>query len=96
MARITVDSESIQQAQSQMIATMARMRADGDSINAQLQQLGSNWTGQASMAFQGVLGEWRGTQMQLNESFDSIGQALGAAGNQYAEVELANARMFAR
>lgn len=96
MARITVDSEALEQARGQMNATIARIRADADSINAQLQQLSGSWTGQASVAFLGVLSEWRGTQTQINESFDSIGQAVGAASAQYLEVEQANARMFAR
>ena len=51
-------------------------------------------TGTASVQFQGVVAQWRGTQQQVRASLDSIGQVLGAAGTQYADAEASATRMF--
>jgi len=40
--------------------------------------------------------DWRATQQQVAQSAESLGQALNQAGQQYAEIEQANARLFAR
>ena len=39
-------------------------------------------------------GDWTATQQRVEQSLAAIGQALGQAARQYADVELANARMF--
>ena len=61
---------------------------------ARLTGLQDAWTGAASAQFQGVVGEWRGTQHQVRAALDSIGQVLGAAGSQYAEAEAQAVRLF--
>jgi hypothetical protein len=41
-----------------------------------------------------VVSEWRTTQVRVEEVLASINQALAQAGQQYAYIEAANARLF--
>ena len=50
----------------------------------------------AAAAFQSLASEWRSTQQLVEENLAAINQALGAAGQQYADIEATNTRMFAR
>ncbi|MWV50749.1 WXG100 family type VII secretion target [Rathayibacter sp. VKM Ac-2803] len=72
-----------------------RIQAEVDGLLGHLMSLESSWTGQAATAFQGIVGIWRTTQSQVNEGLASITVALGTAGQQYADTEQANARLFA-
>jgi len=82
-----VDTERIQ---------VASADIDGqvNAMMARLVGLQDAWTGTASARFQGVVGEWQGTQRQVRASLDSIGSVLAAAGAQYAETEASAVRMF--
>lgn len=95
MTSYQVDSEAVLSAHGAIRATMSRIEAEAASLKAQLVGLQSAWTGPAATAFQSVATEWTGTQQRVEQSLAAIAQALGRAGQQYAEVELANARMFA-
>ena len=94
MTSFQVDSEAVLGAHGAIQNTMSRIEAEAASLKSQLINLQSSWTGSAAMAFQGVVGDWTATQQRVEQSLNSIGTALGAAGRQYADVELANARMF--
>ena len=65
-------------------------------LHGQLTNLQSSWTGQAASAFTGVVTEWKTTQQRVEENLAAINQALTHAGQQYAEIEAANARLFSR
>lgn len=95
MTSYRVDSEAVLGAHGAIHNTMSRIEAEAASLKSQLINLQGSWTGPAAMAFQSIVGEWTATQQRVEQSLASIGQALGQAGRQYAEVELANARMFA-
>ena len=94
MASYQVDSEAVLSAHGAIQNTMSRIEAEAANLKSQLMNLQGSWTGAAAMAFQGVVGDWTATQQRVEQSLHSIGTALGAAGRQYADVELANARMF--
>lgn len=72
-----------------------RIQAEVAGLLAQLTSLEASWQGQASTAFQGVVGLWRSTQNQVDEGLASITLALSTAAQQYEETEQANARLFA-
>ncbi|SMH31974.1 WXG100 family type VII secretion target [Rathayibacter oskolensis] len=74
---------------------MERIQAEVAGLLGQLTSLEASWSGQASTAFQGVVGVWRTTQSQVDEGLSTIMLALGTAAQQYAETEQANARLFA-
>lgn len=95
MASYQVDSEAVLGAHGAIQNTMTRIEAEAASLKSQLVNLQNSWTGAAAMAFQGIVADWTATQQRVEQSLQAIGTALGQAGRQYAEVELANARMFA-
>jgi len=94
MTRFQVDSGAVLDATAQAASIAARLAAEAEALHAQLTRLQDSWQGEASVAFQGVVEQWRTTQGRLGQSLDSINRALAAAGQQYADVEQANARMF--
>jgi 6 kDa early secretory antigenic target len=95
MTSYQVDSEAVMTATGAIKATIGRVQAEVGSLHGQLTNLQGSWTGQAATAFQGVVTDWRGTQQRVEESLASISEALNVAGQQYAEIEQANMRLFA-
>lgn len=93
-AQFTVDTERIAVASGDIARLSADIEAQVGVMMHRLTALQDAWTGTASAQFQGVVGQWRGTQEQVRSSLDSIGQVLGAAGVQYAEAEARATRMF--
>jgi early secretory antigenic target protein ESAT-6 len=89
-----VDSEAVMSATGAVRSSIGRIQSEVASLHAQLTNLQGSWSGQAASAFQGVVSEWRSTQQRVEEGLDSINQALAHAGQQYIEIEQANARMF--
>ena len=96
MTRYQVDSEAVISATSAVRSTIGRLQAEVAALNGQLTSLQGSWSGQAATAFQAVVGDWRATQQRVEESLGTINTALAHAGQQYAEIEAANARLFAR
>ena len=66
------------------------------ALHGQLVNLQSSWTGQASIAFQGVVTDWHATQQRVEDSLAGISAALAQAGRLYEEIEQQNARLFLR
>lgn len=95
MSRYVVDSDAIESARMAAHATVGRIQTDVAALLGQLQALQDTWSGGASAAFQGVVTNWRGTQLSVEESLRQITLALQQAGQQYADVESANTRLFA-
>lgn len=96
MTRFQVDSDALISTTGAARATMGRIQAEVAGLLGQLTGLEGSWTGQASAQFQAAVSAWRTTQQHVEQSADALNQALGQAGAQYAEVEQANARLFAR
>jgi 6 kDa early secretory antigenic target len=95
MSRYQVDSEAVLGASGAITATTSRIQGEVASLTGQLGDLQGSWSGQASVAFAGLMADWRVTQQRVEENLRAITEALRLAGQQYADVELANARMFA-
>ena len=96
MTRYQVDSDAVLSATGAVRASITRIQSEVASLHGQLTNLQASWTGQASTAFAGVVTEWKATQHRVEENLESINQALTFAGQQYADIEAANARLFAR
>lgn len=96
MTRFNVDSEAVMTTTGAVRTSMGRIQAEVSGLHGQLTNLQGSWSGQAASAFQGVISEWRSTQQRVEESLASINHALTQAGEQYAEIEAANTRLFAR
>jgi early secretory antigenic target protein ESAT-6 len=95
MTRFQVDSDAVIGATGAVQATIGRIQSEVGGLYGQLSALEGSWTGQAASAFQMVVADWRATQQRVEENLAAINSALAAAGQQYAEIESANARLFA-
>ena len=96
MTRFQVDSEEVFSAASAVRQSAARIEGEVSGMLAQLTSLQASWVGQAASAFSSVVTDWRSTQQRVAESLTQINEALGLAGQQYAETEQANAHLFGR
>lgn len=94
MARYQVDSEAVIGAHGAIQNTIGRLQAEVGNLHGQLANLEGSWSGPAASAFQAVVGEWKATEQRVEQNLAGINQALGRAGQQYADIELANAQMF--
>ncbi len=95
MTRYQVDSDAVLVATGAVRGSISRIQAEVDALHGQLTNLQSSWTGAAASAFQVVVNDWKATQARVEESLATINIALGQAGQQYADAEAANARLFA-
>jgi len=96
MTRYQVDSEAVLTATGAVRTTIGRLQAECSGLIGQLTQLQGSWSGAAATAFDGAVTDWRSTQLRVDEVLTSLSQSLALAGQQYAEIEAANARLFAR
>ncbi|MFT3796989.1 WXG100 family type VII secretion target [Microbacterium sp.] len=94
MTVFTVDSDAVLTATAAIRGTADRLQSETAAMLGQLTALQGSWTGTAAVAFQGVVDRWRATQTELEAALADIGTALGHAGNQYAQTELAAAGLF--
>lgn len=94
MAVFSVDSDAVLSATASVRATADRLQAETSAMMAQLSHLQSVWTGSASASFQNSVERWRLTQHQVEQALAEISAALGTAGRQYADAELATAGLF--
>jgi early secretory antigenic target protein ESAT-6 len=96
MARYQVDSEAVTAATSSAKASVGRIQAEVSGLHGQLTALQGSWTGQAASAFQAAVVDWKSVEERVEQSLSAMSLALGQAAQQYSEIELSNARLFAR
>ena len=96
MTRYQVDSEAVLGATASVRTTISRLQAECASLYGQLTQLEGSWQGAAATAFSAAVSDWKGTQQLVESNLAALSHSLGQAGQQYAEIEHANARLFAR
>jgi len=94
MVQFNVNSDDLALKSTAVRGSVDRIRLEVDAMQRNLQDLQSTWTGAAASNFQGLLMEWRATQMKVEASLESINSALSMAAVQYAQAEEANTRMF--
>jgi len=96
MTRYQVDSEAVLSATGAVRNSISRIQSEVAGLHGQLSNLQGSWTGQAATAFGSIVEEWKATQQRVEENLAAINQALTQAGQQYADIEQANARLFTR
>lgn len=96
MTRYQVDSDAVLSATGAVQNSISRIQAEVSGLHGQLTNLQGSWTGQAATAFSSVVTDWKATQQRVEENLAAINQALTQAGRQYADIEAANARLFAQ
>jgi early secretory antigenic target protein ESAT-6 len=94
-SQFQVDTDRITAASGDINRISAEIDAQVSAMMARLTGLQDAWSGSAATRFQGVAGEWRGTQAKVRESLDHISRLLAQAGQQYAAAEQQNTSMFA-
>jgi WXG100 family type VII secretion target len=94
MTRYQVDSEAVLAATAAARGSIGRIEAEVGGLHGQLTNLQGSWTGTAASAFQEVVGEWRSLEQRVGEVLAAMSHALGQAGQQYADIEESNARLF--
>lgn len=95
MSNFATNTEDMRTKSANIQATAERIRADINTMQSSLQELEGTWQGVASANFQGVVAQWRSTQLQVEESLNSISRALTQSAQHYDDAEQANASMFA-
>lgn len=96
MTRYQVDSEAVLSATGAVRTSIGRIQSEVAGLYSQLTNLQGSWTGQAATAFGAVVTDWKVTQQRVEENLAAINRALTQAGQQYADIESANARLFTR
>ena len=75
--------------------TVGRLQGEVTRSQGQLDSLRPLDRVRRAVAFQGVMQQWRTTQANLEQVLGTIDRCAPAArGEQYADIELANARLF--
>lgn len=95
MTQFNVDSDMLMLKSAGVRGSVERIRAEVETMQRGLEDLQASWTGGAASSFQGLILQWRGTQVQVESSLESINTALSIAADQYAQTEQANTRLFA-
>jgi early secretory antigenic target protein ESAT-6 len=94
MTQFTVDSEQVWAANATIQSTITRINQEVEALHGQLLGLQSTWTGLAANSFQELATHWRATSATVEAQLGALGTALATAANQYAEIEMANQRLF--
>lgn len=93
--RFEVDSAQVAQAAGAARVSGAAIHAEVAAMLRHLTELQACWRGGAASSFEGLLAEWRATQVQVETALEHISLALDGAARQYADAETAATRLFA-
>jgi WXG100 family type VII secretion target len=94
MTHFSVDSEQVMAANAAIQNTISRLSQESDTLHMQLKSLQDSWTGMAANSFQELVTRWRATAAAVDAQLGELGTALSVAAAQYAEIEVANQRLF--
>jgi WXG100 family type VII secretion target len=94
MSQIMVVTESVQSAGQRIQALSQEIETLIGQCQSTALSVQSEWTGQASAAFENAMVEWRTAAGNIQMAAANIGRATQAAGGNYAETEAANTSMF--
>lgn len=94
MTQFTVDSDQVLAANANIQGTISKLNNEVQLLHGQLLGLQNSWTGQAANSFQELANQWRLTAGAVEGQLAELGNALSFAAQQYAEIELANQRLF--
>ena len=87
MPQYQVDSERIQASSAAVCTSITAIRQSVDQMYGNLNALQHAWRG-------GAATQWRAAQQQMEQSLESIQQALTQASSVYADAESQAARLF--
>lgn len=94
MAVFSVDSDAVLTATRTIQSAGERVQSETGAMMSHLTGLQGSWTGSAAVAFQSVIDRWRAAQREVDAALADISMALGNAGQQYAQTEIAALGLF--
>ncbi|AEA27512.1 WXG100 family type VII secretion target [Pseudonocardia benzenivorans] len=94
MSEIKVTFGEIAAAQQNVAATAQRISGRLDELRRYLAPLAATWEGQAATDYRARQRQWDSAAADLASVLARIGAALGAANDNYQQVEQANARRW--
>jgi early secretory antigenic target protein ESAT-6 len=94
MTRYHVDAAEVASASSLAARSSDTIRAEVGAMLGHLTALQGSWQGGAAAAFAGVLDQWRGAQVQVEQALDALTVALSQAATEYQNAEDSAARLF--
>ncbi len=94
MTRYHVDAAEVASASALASGSASTIRSEVAAMMGHLTALEGSWQGGAAAAFTGVLEQWRGAQVQVEEALDALTHALSQAAEQYQTAEDTAARLF--
>ncbi len=96
MPQYHVDSEQIHGASVAINNSADQIRSAVTSMYSQLTQLEGTWTGSAASQFTSVMQEWQTAQRTMEQSLQSIHNALVQAAAVYSDAEVQASQLFAQ
>ena len=94
MPQYQVDSERIQASSAAVCTSITAIRQSVDQMYGNLNALQDAWRGGAATQFNALPAQWRAAPQQMEQSHESIQQALTQASSVYADAESQAARLF--
>ena len=94
MTSYHVDAAEVASASALASRSGDAIRAEVAAMMGHLTALQGSWQGGAASAFAGVLEQWRGAQVQVEQALDALTLALSQAAQEYQSAEDSAARLF--
>lgn len=95
MAEIKVTFATLEQVRASVAGTKAKLDAQLGDLRRDLAPMVATWEGQAATDYAERQRQWDAAAAEIGSVLDRIGLALGAAAENYVQVEQANARRWA-
>lgn len=94
MSEILVTFSSLHQAQTDVVSTAASLNHQLADLKSFLAPMVSTWSGAAAQNYQAKQRVWDSAAQDLNDVLARIGQALGAATEDFQRAEASNANVW--
>ena len=94
MSEILVTFGALEAAQSDVAATTSNLNQQLADLKSYLAPMVSTWTGQAAELYQAKQQQWDRAAADLNQVLAQIGQALGAASEDFRTAEQSNTNVW--
>lgn len=94
MSVFHVDSDEVARCSALVRASANNLRSEVNTMMASLNALEASWSGMASAQFTATVSQWRGMQVQLEQTLDDISLALANAATTYSDAESQASAMF--
>ncbi|GIM95618.1 WXG100 family type VII secretion target [Paractinoplanes toevensis] len=94
MPRINIDTEAVTSASGNVQETFQQLEQALSALNSRILSLESEYQGPDGEALQGLFARYRTQAQDLNNTLESIGQAMNVAATNHAEASATSQRMF--